>query len=162
MRAQVSVFIFICFCGYIAFVLRSTAIPAVRITVRTLYSKLTCSYIYVSQLGRVGHIYYAHTAVYWYGYTRYDTSAVVALYVFVKITDWLVYRESEHMQTVTRSAEKCRPILLWTAWWLSFDGTQYAQSFEEIQYARVLVSCISIRLVRKFSLRYLFLLMFSS
>ena len=32
------------FCGYIAFVLRSTAIPAVRVTVRTLYSKLTCSY----------------------------------------------------------------------------------------------------------------------
>ena len=43
------------FCGYIAFVLRSTAIPAVRITVRTLYSKLTCSYTYVSELGRVGH-----------------------------------------------------------------------------------------------------------
>ena len=35
---------FISFCGYIAFVLRSTAIPAVRVTVRTLYSKLTCSY----------------------------------------------------------------------------------------------------------------------
>ena len=32
------------FCGYIAFVLRSTAIPAVRIPVCTLYSKLTCSY----------------------------------------------------------------------------------------------------------------------
>ena len=32
------------FCGYIAFVLRSTAIPAVRIPVRTLYSKQTCSY----------------------------------------------------------------------------------------------------------------------
>ena len=32
------------FCGYIAFVLRSTAIPAVRIPVCTLYSKLTYSY----------------------------------------------------------------------------------------------------------------------
>ena len=30
-----------------ALVLRSTAITAVRITVRTLYSKLTCSYIYI-------------------------------------------------------------------------------------------------------------------
>ena len=40
--------LFVFFCGYIAFVLRSTAIPAVRITVRTLYSKLTCSYIYAS------------------------------------------------------------------------------------------------------------------
>ena len=32
------------FCRYIAFALRSTAIPAVRIPVCTLYSKLTCSY----------------------------------------------------------------------------------------------------------------------
>ena len=32
------------FCGCIAFVLRSTAIPAVRIPVCTLYSKLTCNY----------------------------------------------------------------------------------------------------------------------
>ena len=32
------------FCCYIAFVQRSTAIPAVRIPVCTLYSKLTCSY----------------------------------------------------------------------------------------------------------------------
>ena len=35
---------FFSFCGYIAFVLRSTAISAVRIPVCTLYSKLTCSY----------------------------------------------------------------------------------------------------------------------
>ena len=41
-------FIFISFCDYISFVLRSTAIPAVRITVRTLYSNVTFSYIYVS------------------------------------------------------------------------------------------------------------------
>ena len=32
------------FCGYRAFVLRSTATPAVRIPVCTLYSKRTCSY----------------------------------------------------------------------------------------------------------------------
>ena len=37
-------FWFFSFYGYIAFVLRSTAIPAVRIPVCTLYSKLTCSY----------------------------------------------------------------------------------------------------------------------
>ena len=60
------------------------------------------------------------------------------------------------MHTTTRSAEKCWPILLWTAWRLSFEGIQYAQSFEGIQHARVLVSCISIRLVRTFSLRCLF------
>ena len=35
---------FFSFCGYIAFVLRSTAIPALRIPVCTLYSKLTCRY----------------------------------------------------------------------------------------------------------------------
>ena len=35
---------FFSFCGYIAFVLRSTAIPAVRIPVCTPYSKLTGSY----------------------------------------------------------------------------------------------------------------------
>ena len=46
--AAICFLIFISFCGYIAFVLRSTAIPAVLITVRTLYSKLTCSYIYAS------------------------------------------------------------------------------------------------------------------
>ena len=38
-----SFFIF-SFHGYVAFVLRSTVIPAVRIPVCTLYSKLTCSY----------------------------------------------------------------------------------------------------------------------
>ena len=38
-------FCFYSFCGYVAFVLRSTATPAVRITVRTLYSKLTCKRI---------------------------------------------------------------------------------------------------------------------
>ena len=32
------------FCGYIAFVLRSTAIPTVRIPVCTLYNKLSCNY----------------------------------------------------------------------------------------------------------------------
>ena len=56
--AAICLFVCLFFCGYIAFVLRSTTIPAVRITVRTLYSKLTCSYIYVSQLGRVGHTRY--------------------------------------------------------------------------------------------------------
>ena len=80
-------FLFLFFCGYIAFVLRSTAIPAVRIAVRMPYSKLTCRYIYVSYLGRVGHTYCVHTVVSWYSYTRCDTSAVVALCVFVKITD---------------------------------------------------------------------------
>ena len=38
-----AIFLLFCFCGYIAFVLRLTAIPAVRMPVCTLYSKLTCS-----------------------------------------------------------------------------------------------------------------------
>ena len=33
----------------------------------------------LSQLWRVGHLYYASTAFYWYSYMRYDTSTVVAL-----------------------------------------------------------------------------------
>ena len=37
--------IFFLFFACVAFVLRSTATPAVRIIVRTLYSKLACSYI---------------------------------------------------------------------------------------------------------------------
>ena len=59
------------------------------------------------------------------------------------------------MHTATRPAEKCWLILLWTAWRLSFEGVQYARTIEGIQHARVLVSCISIRLVRTFSLRCL-------
>ena len=50
-RSDVSFLAAICFCffsftfcGYIAFVLRSTAIPAVRTPVCTLYKKLTCNY----------------------------------------------------------------------------------------------------------------------
>ena len=59
------------------------------------------------------------------------------------------------MHTATQSAEKCWVNLLRIAWRLSFEGIQYAQSIEGIQHARVLVSCISIRLVRTFSLRCL-------
>ena len=57
---------------------------AVRKPVCTLYSKLTCG-----SRDRDGSIiYYARTAVYCYNYTRYNTSsAVVALYAFVKVTD---------------------------------------------------------------------------
>ena len=73
------------FCGYIAFVRRSTAIPAVRIPVCTLYSKQTCSYrnfdvsvIYIMLIQQSTGIR---------SYTRYDTSAVVALYVLVKVTE---------------------------------------------------------------------------
>ena len=57
------------------------------------------------------------------------------------------------MHTATRSAAKCWLILLWTAWRSSFEGIQYARSIEEIKHARVLVSYISTRLVRTFSLR---------
>ena len=59
---------------------------------------------------------------------------------------------SAHMHTATPSAEKCWLILLWTAWRLSFEGIQFARSIVGIQHARVLVSCIGIRLVRTFSL----------
>ena len=59
------------------------------------------------------------------------------------------------MHTATRSATKCWLILLRITWRLSFEGVQYAQSIEGIQHARVLVICISIRLVRTFSLRCL-------
>ena len=57
------------------------------------------------------------------------------------------------MHTATRSAEKCWLILLRITWRLSFEGVQYARSIEGIQHARVLVRCISIRLVRTFSFR---------
>ena len=76
---------FLFFCGYIAFVLRSTAVPAVRIPVCTLHSKLTCSYRNFD-VSVIYNTRYART-VYWYSYTMYDTSAVVALYVFVKATE---------------------------------------------------------------------------
>jgi len=59
------------------------------------------------------------------------------------------------MHTATRSAEKCWLILLRITWRLSFEGVQYARSIEGIQHARVLVICISIRLVRTFSLRFI-------
>ena len=91
-RSDVSFLAAICFlflafsfCGCIAFVLRSSAIPAVRIPVCTLYSKLTCSYrnfdvsvIYIMLIQQSTGIR---------SYTRYDTSAVVALYIFVKVTE---------------------------------------------------------------------------
>ena len=57
------------------------------------------------------------------------------------------------MHTATRSAEKCWLILLRSAWRSSFEGIQYARSIEGIKHARVLVSYISTRLVRTFSLR---------
>ena len=45
--------------------------------------------------------------------------------------------------------------MLRITWRLSFEGVQYARSIEGIQHARVLVICISIRLVRTFSLRFI-------
>ena len=57
------------------------------------------------------------------------------------------------MHTATRSAEQCWRILLRITWRLSFERVQYARSIEGIQHARVLVICISIRLVRMFSSR---------
>ena len=57
------------------------------------------------------------------------------------------------MHTATRSAEQCWLILLRITWRLSFEAVQYARSIEGIKHARVLVICISIRLVRTFSSR---------
>ena len=73
-----------------------------------------------------------------------------------------MYRWYAHMHTATRSAAKCWLILLRITWRLSFEGVQYAQSIEGIQHARVLVICISIRLVRTFSLRRIPFLFFSA
>ena len=65
--------------------LRSTAIPAVLIPVCTLYSKLTCSYRNLD--ASVIYIMLAQQSRHWYNFRMYNTiSAVVALYVFVKVT----------------------------------------------------------------------------
>ena len=93
-RSDASFLAAICFFIFLFFLRLYSVRAAIDSDIRCSYTRLhpvQQTNLQLSYLWRVGHLHYAHTAVYWYSYTRYHTSAVLALYVFVKVIECLVY-----------------------------------------------------------------------